>query len=89
MLMNWLEPAIVEGLNKVITDCERINKEGYDEFSAILICLNLKLQDVDREKLTDLENLYIQKNVCLEEAYRRGFDDGINILRFVKNADSE
>lgn len=88
MPMDWLEPAINRQVKRVISDNEEKNKIGYECFSEILCQLRLRLDVSQHDLLNELENLYINKTLHLEESYRSGFEDGINLIKLVFRSES-
>lgn len=87
MPMDWLEPAINERVKRVISESEERNKTDYESFANILCRLKRRLDNSQHELLNELENLYIDKSLLLEDCYRSGFEDGLNLVKLVFKSD--
>ncbi|AQR77241.1 hypothetical protein ABNB59_17380 [Paenibacillus larvae] len=78
----WLEPAIENRVEYVVSTYEKEFEEEYEKFLKIIINLKAQTNEGDRYLLVELEDLYIKQSMlACSFAYKFGLDDGMELMR--------
>ncbi|MEK0313757.1 hypothetical protein [Cohnella sp. 56] len=80
----WLEPSIKARVKEIKEDCKIKYRKTFSEFEKVHQDM-LKSHPEVFDELLRLETLFIEKDQLIDHAYRCGFRDGVELLKYVQS----